>query len=490
MAIRRSDTRRRRVGVLSDENSVPVVASDAPKAKPKSSKTKKKESAQEVSEYSVSARRRHLAKTTDLIPKRAWAVALVAATLIVLVGVVNVLFHYASDMVPVLGERALSVFSLTGQGSLAQWCSTILLIFAGLASIQVYALRRHRSNDYVGTYALWLWVAVGLLLASLWVSVGLHELAINACNHVTGSEVTLGGWFLISVKLLLLIATAVRLMVEVRQSRMAIFGVGLTAAIFLMASLIDLPWLRESVGESRELAFGNLLLVGNTILFSTVVVYARFVYLRAQGISSAQAVTARAQAKTQAKADKQQAKADKLAAKEQAKADRLAEIEQAKADKIAAREQAIADKEQAKADKLATIEQAKADKLAAKEQAKADKEQAKADKARAAQESKTKKQQDKVQQSKSTKKSKRNVESELAETETETIEPTRKMNQPPLSFKMQTQKSKSNKKRRSEADSELMEEEAFGDEIPQGGKLSKRQLKKLRKQQKQQRRAA
>ncbi len=285
MAIRRSDTRRRRVGVLNDEHAVaPVELSEnSNPVRGEATKTEKL-----VSEYSISARRRHLAKTTDLIPKRGWSVAFLVLGAVAGIALINVLYFYAEEMTGLLGERAKEVFSFTEQGSLAQWLSTLSLLIAGLASCQVYALRRHRSDDYVGTYKLWLVAAAGLLIASLSSAIGLHGLFLHAAGVLIGSQFGPGSLGFVTLVLLGIGLLATRTLVEVRQSRVATAGVLLAAFAFAGAVLIQVPQIKERVANSFEPTYGNLILVGNVLLLLTVFTYARFVYLRAQGILTRQ----------------------------------------------------------------------------------------------------------------------------------------------------------------------------------------------------------
>lgn len=314
MAIRRSDTRRRRVGVLIDDHA--VASADIPEGDgPERGASDDAEKS--ASEYSISARRRHLAKTTDLIPKRAAAVTLMVLALALGIGLINLLFFYSGQMTEVLGERAKEVFSFTKQGSLAQWFCTTLLMIAGLASFQVYALRRHRSDDYVGTYKLWFWMALLFLFASLNSAVGLHQLATHAAGTLIGSELAPGGWVFVSLTLIAILVLAIRMTIEVQKSRVATAGVILVSLAFASATLIHVPQIKTPLESVVEPAYGNILLVGNSLLLLTVFLYARFVYFRAQGILARQLESVgRTSTKKKTKKKKAAAKSSKRSAEE------------------------------------------------------------------------------------------------------------------------------------------------------------------------------
>lgn len=265
-----------------------------------------------TSEYSASARRRHLAKTTDLIPKRWITVTMVVLGLCTGVGLINVLYLFSAELVAVMGPRAEEVFSLSARGSLSQWFTTILLIISGMASLQIYALRQHRSNDYRGTYKLWFWLAFLLLFASLDSAVGLRDLALSTVNYVTGLAFSHGGWPLIFVKLFVLSVLVGRGLVEVRKSSTAIVGVVIVWLAYAGATLIQLPQLQDQTGAQHELFYGNMTLVGSAVLILTIFLYARFVYLSAQGLIAVPQATAQIEtAKSAPKRSKRKASASK-----------------------------------------------------------------------------------------------------------------------------------------------------------------------------------
>lgn len=212
------------------------------------------------------------------------------------VAVINWLYMFASQMTEMVGVRALEAFSLTAQGSLSHWFTTSLLIFSGMASLQIYALRQHRSDDYRGTYRLWLWLSVLFLFASVDAAVGLHELAIHAFSHVTGRSLTHGGWSLVMFKLVALTALIVRGVFEVRQSKGALVAVLFVWFAYSGAILMQLPQVQSGVVLDYEPVYGNLYLFGTVILFSSLVCYARYVLMSAQGL-----IVAKAEVETQSK---------------------------------------------------------------------------------------------------------------------------------------------------------------------------------------------
>ena len=94
----------------------------------------------------------------DLIPRGlvAFTVLPITATAIL----VGLEFAYAWMVQRVAGGGTLvAALDLAAKGSLACWFSSLMLLAASVAALLVYAVRRHRTDDYQGRYRIWLWAA-------------------------------------------------------------------------------------------------------------------------------------------------------------------------------------------------------------------------------------------------------------------------------------------------------------------------------------------
>ncbi|MEE2825963.1 MAG: hypothetical protein VYE64_05000 [Planctomycetota bacterium] len=274
--------------------------------------------------YSNSAQRRYQKKTTDLIPKRYRAVTLMIMLLVASVCGLNLLSAYSADWRDQLTASQIEAFALSGQGSLARWFVSFLLILSSLASLQLYALRQHRCDDYRGTYRLWGWLAVLFLLGSIQCSVDLLGLIHTAVASLVG---TLPGdrlvW-LVTAKLLLLSALVVRGLFEVRVSRVALAG-GLLAWIgFTTAIVLPIPSVGNRLALELPLYYGNALLIGTSAVFLSVVMYARFVFLHSNGLLAAELVSTpkpeaveRKESRREKKAQRQEMKRQEMKGQEQ-----------------------------------------------------------------------------------------------------------------------------------------------------------------------------
>ena len=198
MVIRARNQRRRRVVI--DE----VASTNAQTEKVKKTRTTKKQvEKKEARAYSYGANRRNQLKTTDLIPKRFLAFALVLLGLLAAIGLLNLLAAMAPHWTNVLGESGQTL-AISGQGTVSNWFVSFLLIISGIASLQIYALRQHRCDDYCGTYRLWIWLSALFLLASMNCAVDLRALATGCFESLFQMQLGQSLWTVLTIKFVLL----------------------------------------------------------------------------------------------------------------------------------------------------------------------------------------------------------------------------------------------------------------------------------------------
>ena len=302
MALRRSDSRRRRLVVdpsqtasQADEMDTSVLSSN------KSSTNIQKD----IRAYSFGANRRNVNKTTDLFPKRVVPYLLVVLGLLVCIGLINYGAFQASRWHAQIGDYGVSSLAVSGLGSIGSWFTSFLLILSALASLQTFALRKHRCDDYLGTYRLWAWMAGVLLLASLCCIVDLASIARVAIESLTEISFLEKAWLGPTIGISLLTILAGRVIYEVRRSQgsmtwMAAAWLGFTAAV-----LLGLPAVGETIPlefSSRSMA-GNCVLLGTASLLMAHLTYVRFIFLRAHGLIKLKAKKKVAKKKTKPKAE-------------------------------------------------------------------------------------------------------------------------------------------------------------------------------------------
>lgn len=283
MVVRRSDARRRRL-VVDPSQSASQAGKDgtAAPSSDKSSSGKKRD----VRAYSYGADRRNVNKTTDLFPKRVVSYLLAVFVLLACLGLINYGAIEANQWKSQIGEAGVSSLAISGPGSVASWFSSFLLILCSLASLQVFALRKHRCDDYRGTYRLWVWMAGALLFASLCCIVNLGSSAAFAIESLMQNSLSQKPWLAPTVVISLLTILVARVVYEVRRSHGSMTWMGLAWAGYTAAILLQM----QSVRELMLMEFGPEMVAGNCVLFATTALlmahltYVRFIFLRAHGL--------------------------------------------------------------------------------------------------------------------------------------------------------------------------------------------------------------
>lgn len=274
MASGRNNARRRRV-ILDDAVQSaavqPVVSSN-----PASAGSSKKKL------YSSAAKRRGQLKTTDLIPKRRWPLAMVTGVVLIAFAVVNLLAVYATQW-PVLSTDAMQAFRITGIGTVSNWFSSLLLMVTGMASLQIYGMRKHRCDDYNGHYRIWLFLAVIFVVASINCVVDFRAIA-NSLSNAAGFSGQNGMVVLLVIKMVALTGLVVRGILEIRASQGALVAVVVVWVAYASAIIAQIPAVRSELVQNEEFIVGNLFLIGTLATFFTVVIYSRYVYLHANDL--------------------------------------------------------------------------------------------------------------------------------------------------------------------------------------------------------------
>ena len=142
---------------------------------------------------------------------------------------------------PIANLPLPAALDLAARGSLAGYASALVLFGAAALSILIYAVRRHRIDDYRGRYRVWAWAAMLWCLASIDAVADLRSLLRVLCVALTGHTGPGGGvaWWL-APWLLALFFVALRTALDMRPSRPAL-------ASFLLALAMldgrDLSWM-------------------------------------------------------------------------------------------------------------------------------------------------------------------------------------------------------------------------------------------------------
>jgi hypothetical protein len=279
MEFRRSgqrDERRRRV-LIEDAKSERMADEATSETPVKRSKPKGGAS------YAEGARADRQPRVTDLIPTRLWTLlvlGLLGASAIAALQSAYVAVYLPMDRSLAEGARGLD---LAGSHSLARWFSAGLFALSAVYAVLIFTLRRHRVDDYRGRYRIWIPTAMFLLLASM-ESIGemrnLLGLWMDREIQVSLPLQPAIWWVIVALTLAGLLVA--RLLIEMRRSRLAVSCALLVVACYggattLWSGLFELP------DTLDVMAHQGLILGGNFLAFFTLLIYARHVFLDAQG---------------------------------------------------------------------------------------------------------------------------------------------------------------------------------------------------------------
>lgn len=257
----------------------PAASDDGGTASPRTTRTRKKTSRKTRREYRPAAERRHQPKVTDWIPKRQAAVAWFLCGVLVVFLLLGFGGWIARQMEAASPWQ--SRLSLRGSHSLSLWFSTIVLLVSSLASLQIHALRQHRSSDYRGTYRVWLWFSALLLLASLNCALDLSGMA-ESFFPARGTSHWWWVWPAFQLSALALIF--VRGLLEVRRSPASLAVIALVWIAYSTSLALRSSGVQEQLADHDGFLSAGLQLFGTLALFVGLTLYARQVYMRANGL--------------------------------------------------------------------------------------------------------------------------------------------------------------------------------------------------------------
>jgi hypothetical protein len=128
-------------------------------------------------------------RLAELVPLRNASWAMILLTGLTGVAALAALYGQSRVWCRILDRHDLVAFDLAQRGSVAAWYSALLLALAAFAAVFIYTLRRHKVDDYRGTYRLWLWTAAFLLVGSIEATAPLHRVATGLLAFLAGPVV-------------------------------------------------------------------------------------------------------------------------------------------------------------------------------------------------------------------------------------------------------------------------------------------------------------
>ncbi len=270
-----SDERRRRVLMDDGSAQMEAVPPTPKKTRDKNAKTRN---------YSDAALAAQQAPITTVIPTRPWTLWVMLLSALTLVALLNLLHMQSPSLAALVGSAELAPFTLHAAGSMGAWLSGLLLAWSAVMGVQIFNLRRHRIDDYKGRYRIWIPTTVVLVVASLDAVSGLHQIVGGLLAKFSGEARGLSVdfcWLVVAATIVTFVA--LRMGIEMRRSKGSIALLLVALASYGVAAALKMQWFKLP-GDLSLHAMSIVLLSAHTLIWATTLVYARYVYLDAQGL--------------------------------------------------------------------------------------------------------------------------------------------------------------------------------------------------------------
>jgi hypothetical protein len=184
--------------------------------------------------------------------------------------------------VPANLQECLTAFDVNARGSLASWFAAVVLCCSAMASMLVYLIRRHRTDDYRGRYRWWLWLIPLLLVISVNAGTGLHHALSGVLTSLSGAEIAVGGkgWWLLAYAAVFL-PIVLQLAMEFWPSRLATAFFCGTICGYAVVAAFELQAVQCATPLATTITHSSILLTAHFGVLLTILAYGRYVYLEA-----------------------------------------------------------------------------------------------------------------------------------------------------------------------------------------------------------------
>lgn len=242
-----------------------------------------------VRAYSPAVLSERQARVTDFLPVQPLWVVLSVLGGLAGVAAIETIDFYCGKLTLAGSADHLAAFDVRGRGSLAAWYSSALLAGAAVLALVVFGIRSHRVDDYRGAYRIWLWATAALAWLSLDAATGLHDALGFAATLLAGKQVLTASlaaactviW--LALYLLVFGALGVRLAIELWPSLASFAALATGAVLYLCSGLMQLGVLAPADPLVATVVESTVTLVAHVSLLAATGLYARHVYLDAQG---------------------------------------------------------------------------------------------------------------------------------------------------------------------------------------------------------------
>lgn len=224
-------------------------------------------------------------RLTDLVPMRMGHYLIIFLVSTAIIAGLETLYYSMPSIASMTTDGRVAAFDLDGEGSLAVWFSSATLLFAALAALIVFTVRRFRRDDYHGRYRVWIWAALVFLLMSIDEAGSLHEGFKEMMTWVTGNRVFGDGsvWWVIAY-VFLLGPIGSRLLVDMRECRLSTMAILMAAACYVLAVVTQLEGVLPESGARGVMLEEGAEMYGDVFVLLAMLLHARHVVLDAEGL--------------------------------------------------------------------------------------------------------------------------------------------------------------------------------------------------------------
>ena len=271
MQRRRSDPEQRRRLLLLEEAARQEHAADS-----RDETAAPREAARRPALYPQEAQRDGMVRVADLIPRRNWVLALAWLLGAGVIALLEWLYALMPRVASLTTDGRVAALDLDGEGSLAVWYSSTLLLLAAGLSWFIYTIRRHRLDDYKARYRFWLLACGVWLLMSIDETGSLHEGFKEMMSYATGTRIAGDGslWW-VAAYLLVLFPVGVFLLRELAEFPVALAALLLTGLCYAVAVAAQLQWIWPQSGARGVMLEEGAEMAGHLFLVFALLLYAR-----------------------------------------------------------------------------------------------------------------------------------------------------------------------------------------------------------------------
>lgn len=240
--------------------------------------------------YSNAAEQARHRALHSLFPARLLTIGLTLATGVLLIGLCLGLHWVSEPLAQVLPPTELTALRLDSPRGLSHWLAGTVMGLTGAVGAFIYALRRHRTDDYHGRYRVWLWASLLAVVTGVCETTSLGDLTRATIGLAAERSNVEAAYALPLIAATVALAAGVRLLIEIRQAPLAVTSLILACVSFGVGLATSAGWPQPILAEYRPWATRGCTLLGYWLVLTAALAYCRHVQ---QAIVGKQAVVAR-----------------------------------------------------------------------------------------------------------------------------------------------------------------------------------------------------